>query len=88
MRIIPFPAWDTVPYDRVGPNADIIAKRITALSRLALGGRNEPTIVLTTVNAVLQRVPPRTFIKNAIKSVAPGQRVDMNRLMNRLQLAG
>ena len=22
----PFPAWDTVPYDRIGPNADIAAQ--------------------------------------------------------------
>ncbi len=88
VRIVPFPAWDTVPYDRVSPNAEIVAKRITALSRLALGTRAEPAIVLTTVNAALQRVAPRAFIKSAIKSVSPGQRADMNRLMNRLRLAG
>jgi len=88
VRIIPFPAWDTVPYDRVGPNAEIVARRITALSRLALGLRAEAAIVLTTVNAALQRVAPRAFIRSAIKSVSPGQRADMNRLMNRLSLAG
>ena len=66
VKIISFPAWDTVPYDRVGPNADIIAKRVTALAKLAHGGRKDPTIVLTTVNAVLQKVPPRQFIKNAM----------------------
>ena len=60
VRVIAFPAWDTVPYDRVGPNSDIVARRIAALARLALGTRKEPVIVLTTVNAVLQRVPPRS----------------------------
>jgi transcription-repair coupling factor (superfamily II helicase) len=88
VRVIPFPAWDTVPYDRVSPNAEIVAKRITALSRLVLGSRSEPAIVLTTVNAILQRVPPRAFVRNAIKSLAPGQRADMNRLISRLRLAG
>ncbi len=88
MKIISFPAWDTVPYDRVGPNADIVAKRITALAKLAIGGRKDPTIVLTTVNAVLQRVPPRLFIKNAMKILAPGQRIDMGELIRRLSLAG
>ena len=88
VRVVPFPAWDTVPYDRVSPNAEIVARRITALSRLALGSRSEPMIVLTTVNAVLQRVPPRAFIRNAMKSMAPGQRVDLNRLVSRLSLAG
>ena len=88
VRMVPFPAWDTVPYDRVSPNAEIVAKRITALSRLALGSRTEPVVVLTTVNAVLQRVPPKAFIRNAMKSVAPGQRVDLNRFVQRLTLAG
>lgn len=87
VRIISLPAWDTVPYDRVGPNAEIMAKRITALAKLVLG-RKEPTLVLTTVNAVLQRVPPREFIRHALKPMAAGQRIDMNRLIKRLQLAG
>jgi transcription-repair coupling factor (superfamily II helicase) len=86
--VIPFPAWDTVPYDRVAPNAEIVAKRIAALAKLALGTRKEPTLVLTTVNAVLQRVPSRAFIKQGVKSLAPGQRVDMARLVKRLELAG
>ena len=25
VRVIPFPAWDTVPYDRIGPNSEIVA---------------------------------------------------------------
>src|SRR5512145_677954 len=59
VRVVPFPAWDTVPYDRIGPNSEIVARRIAALARLAAAVRKEPTLVVTTVNAVLQRVPPR-----------------------------
>ena len=88
VRVIAFPAWDTVPYDRIGPNAEITAKRIAALAKLALSPRKHPTIVLTTVNAVLQRVPPRSFLKRAIKQIAAGQRNDMGRLTLRLALMG
>ena len=28
-----FPAWDCLPYDRVSPNASVVAQRMTALSR-------------------------------------------------------
>jgi len=87
-RIITFPAWDTVPYDRVGPNSDIVAKRITALAKLGLAARKQPTMVITTVNAILQRIPPRGFLRRAMKQVAPGQRIDMKRLMARLSTAG
>jgi len=87
-KIITFPAWDTVPYDRVSPNSEIVAKRITALAKLALLSRKEPTLVLTTVNAVLQRVPPKAFVRDALRPIAPGQRMDLNRLIKRLSLSG
>ncbi|WP_072377913.1 transcription-repair coupling factor [Hyphomicrobium sp. NDB2Meth4] len=88
VKVITFPAWDTVPYDRVGPMADIVAKRMATLAKLALASRKHPTIVLTTVNAVLQRVPPRAFIKQTTKAMAAGQRVDMARLTQRLARMG
>jgi len=87
-RIISLPAWDTVPYDRIGPNFEIVARRITALARLALRAGKEPMIVLTTVNAVVQRLPPRAFVRQAMRQIAPGQRIDMKRLIQRLQKGG
>ncbi len=84
LKVIAFPAWDTVPYDRTSPNAEIVAKRITALGKLTIGTRKEPAIVLTTVNAILQRVPPRAFIRSAFKPIAPGQRLDIADLVKRL----
>ena len=88
VRVIQVPAWDTVPYDRIGPNAEIVATRIAALARLAAAARKGPTVVLTTVNAILQRLPPREFIRRSLKNVAPGQRLDMDELIRRLGLAG
>lgn len=34
--ILTLPAWDTVPYDRVSPNAAILSKRIETLAKLVL----------------------------------------------------
>ncbi len=87
-RIISIPAWDTVPYDRVGPEAEIVARRIAGLARLIAGSSKAPTIVLTTANAVLQRVPSRDFLRRALRPLAPGQRVDRTRLIERLTRAG
>ena len=88
MRVIQFPAWDTVPYDRIGPNSEIVARRIAALARLAAASRKDPTLLVTTVNAILQRMPPREFIRRSLKTIAPGQRLDMGQLIQRLNLAG
>lgn len=87
-KIVTFPAWDTVPYDRVGPANDIVARRIAALAKLALSSRKEPLIVLTTVNAILQRVPPRGFLRQALKPMAVGQRIDRDQLVAGLARAG
>src|SRR3954451_22865551 len=34
LEIMEFPAWDCLPYDRVSPNASVVAQRMTTLSRL------------------------------------------------------
>ena len=58
IEVLEFPAWDCLPYDRVSPHAGVVAQRMTALSRLArIEGRERPSVLLTTVNAALQRVP-------------------------------
>ena len=38
--------------------------------------------------AILQRVPPRSFIRGAVKTIAPGQRIDPAELIRRLESYG
>jgi len=84
-----FPAWDCLPYDRVSPNASVVAQRMTALSRLArVKGRDRPSILLTTVNAALQRVPAREFVATHALSVAPGNVLGMAGVVQWLELNG
>eukprot|EP01036_Dinobryon_divergens_P053546 gene53546-71567_t len=35
IEVLSFPAWDCQPYDRVSPNAAVVARRMTTLARLA-----------------------------------------------------
>jgi transcription-repair coupling factor (superfamily II helicase) len=82
-EVLTFPAWDCLPYDRVGPHRDILARRIDTLSRLAEdegrlaedGGRQAPRAVITTVNALLQRVPPASALAGRVLAAAPGARL-------------
>src|SRR5947209_7366167 len=84
-----FPAWDCLPYDRVSPHAGIVAQRMITLSRLArLKGRERPGIVLTTVNAALQRVPARDMIAAQSLSAAPGKVRAMDGVTKWLELNG
>src|SRR5581483_4581128 len=84
-----FPAWDCLPYDRVSPNAAVVAQRMTALSRLTrVTGRDRPSVLLTTVNAALQRVPARDFVATHALSVAPGNVIGMAGIIEWLELNG
>ncbi len=63
---------------------------MTTLSRLArVKGRDKPSVLLTTVNAVSQRVPARDFTATHALSVAPGNVLgDGRRGLNWLELNG
>ena len=90
VTMLTFPAWDGVPYDRVAPNADTIARRIATLSELThreTAGNTSSLIVLTTVNAVVQRVPPRAFIAASSMRLAAGNAVSMQELVERLEVS-
>jgi transcription-repair coupling factor (superfamily II helicase) len=66
VTVLPFPAWDCLPYDRMSPKPDIESERLATLAALAGRGKDSaPTVVVTVVNAVLQRVPPRSAIEGA-----------------------
>src|SRR6516165_4798208 len=77
-----FPAWDCLPYDRVSPNSDIVSRRIDTLTRLATGGGDTPLVVLTTVNALIQRVPPRSLFDGRVLTLRPGGRIGLDRLQS------
>ena len=84
-----FPAWDCLPYDRVSPHAAIVAQRMIALSRLArTTGRDRPAVLLTTVNAALQRVPARKLVAAQALSAAPGNMLPMQGAVAWLELNG
>jgi transcription-repair coupling factor (superfamily II helicase) len=89
IEILEFPAWDCLPYDRVSPHAAIVAQRMTALARLAgVKGRERPAVLLTTVNAILQRVPARAIVGKQSLSAAPGNVLPMSGITHWLELNG
>jgi len=89
LPVLTFPAWDCQPYDRVSPHGGILAQRLTTLARLAaLTGSDKPLIVLTTVNAVVQRVPARELVAAQALSVAPGNVVPMDTIIAWLEHNG
>lgn len=79
IEVITFPAWDCLPYDRVSPTADIQGERVSALSRI-LAPPHRPRLILTTVAAATQRVPPRKYFENTSFVAARGGEIDQQAL--------
>jgi transcription-repair coupling factor (superfamily II helicase) len=86
-ELLRFPAWDCLPYDRVSPNPELVSERIATLSRL-LEPAAAPRIVLTTVNALVQLVPPRAVFQGASRSLAQGGTVRPEELARFLEANG
>ena len=70
-KVLIFPSWDTVPYDRVSPSPEVLGAQIDTLSELVQGIEN--TIVLTSVGAWSQLLPPKDFFKGTFLSLKIGQ---------------
>ncbi len=79
LPVLELPAWDCLPYDRVSPNPDILARRMSTLAALA-AGLAKPIILLTTLNSATQRLPARDVMQGASFVAKVGDRVDDHRL--------
>ena len=77
IQVLRFPAWDCLPYDRVSPRMDVMMQRLETLFRLRESNESAPRILLTTVNAVTQRLIPRTAIRGAGKRIRVGDTIGM-----------
>ncbi|RVU39437.1 transcription-repair coupling factor [Hwanghaeella grinnelliae] len=71
LPVLTFPAWDCLPYDRVSPRGDVMAERVDTLCRIAAEPAT-PKIVVATLNAVAQRVPPRAALESASMMLKKG----------------
>ncbi|MEL3892415.1 transcription-repair coupling factor [Ferrovibrio sp. MS7] len=88
LPLIGLPAWDCQPYDRVSPNAEIAARRMDALSKLA-GSRPEGGwLLLTTLNAALQRLPQAAYLDASALSAAKGGKLPPESLVAYLNRNG
>ena len=75
-----FPAWDCLPYDRVSPHRDIVARRLDVLTTLMRPAGPAAQVVVTTVNALLQRLPPPEALAGRVLELTAGESLPAERL--------
>ena len=73
LRLLEIPAWDCLPFDRLSPQGGLVGRRIETLAQLVSDAGTRPRILLTTVNAILQRVPPKTYFTDSSLVITAGK---------------
>jgi transcription-repair coupling factor (superfamily II helicase) len=87
LEVLTFPAWDCLPYDRASPALSISARRLATLHRLQ-GKTSAPQLVVTTINALLQRVLTPFRIRENVRLLKPGMEIGRESLIALLQRQG
>jgi transcription-repair coupling factor (superfamily II helicase) len=77
--------WETLTYDRVSPHQDIISQRIRTLYSL---GEARHGILLLTAAALMQRLPPRSFLDQHALIIKQGDTLPLDDFRSRLVDAG
>ncbi len=81
-----FPAWETLPFERVSPSVETMGRRLRTLWHLQDPARM-PRVLVTSVRALLQRLGP------GVEGIEPivvgrGTQIDQGQLIARLAGAG
>ncbi|WP_029149238.1 transcription-repair coupling factor [Microbacterium indicum] len=53
-----FPAWETLPHERLSPSAETIGRRLSALRALTMWEGPDPLIITASIRAAIQQIAP------------------------------
>ncbi|MFT2815665.1 transcription-repair coupling factor [Leifsonia sp. A12D58] len=81
-EIVDFPAWETLPHERLSPSAEIVGRRLYALRRMRDWEKSDPAtrrplIVVASVRAALQPVADNLTDYEPIELVAGARGHDL-----------
>ncbi len=80
--IVDFPAWETLPSENIPPSPDIVGERYRVLQEILQG--KEPHIILTGLQACLQKLLPREHFSSLYLTLKTGDTISFEELINRL----
>jgi len=84
LPVVPFPDWETLPYDRFSPHPDIVSQRLAALHALPTLRRG---VVVVPVQSLMQRLPPLRHVIGGSFDLKVGQVLDFDQEKRRLESA-
>ncbi|EPC03493.1 transcription-repair coupling factor [Litchfieldella anticariensis FP35 = DSM 16096] len=83
--VMPFPDWETLPYDSFSPHQDIVSGRLRTLRDLQDA---HDGIVLVPINTLMQRLSPVDYIAGRVLTLRVGMTLDREGFRETLSRAG
>ncbi|MGN6161297.1 MAG: transcription-repair coupling factor, partial [Marmoricola sp.] len=83
-RVALYPAWETLPHERLSPRSDTVGKRLAVLRRLVHVG--DLRVVVAPVRSVLQPQVKGLADLEPVE-LAPGQEIELDEVVRRLAAA-
>lgn len=83
--ILPFPDWETLPYDHFSPHQDIISDRLAALCKIP---SMTSGAIITTISTLLHRIAPQPYLDAHTFLLSTGEPLNIDILRTRLTSAG
>lgn len=87
IELIVLPPWDSLPYDRVPPSRHCMGRRMDAL-RIWNTPHDSPRLLLTSLDAALQRTPPRAVVDKSQFQLVVGQPFDRDEFLSFIRRTG
>ena len=84
--VVDFPSWETLPSENIPPSPDIVGERYQVLKTLQAS--SEPHLILTSLQACLQRLIPPDLFKDLYLTLKPGQSPTFEHLIEKLLAMG
>src|SRR4029077_18547446 len=82
-----FPAWETLPFERVSPATETMGRRLRVIWRLRAGGEHLTQAIVAPVRALVQRLGPHVEDVEPVV-VRAGALLDRDELVGRLVTIG
>ncbi|WP_298741867.1 transcription-repair coupling factor [uncultured Microbacterium sp.] len=82
--VLHFPAWETLPHERLSPSAETVGKRLEVLRRLAEYSGDGPLIVTASVRSALQPVAAGLTDAGVLEVTAGRRGTELDTVVRRL----
>ncbi|SIS76453.1 transcription-repair coupling factor [Neptunomonas antarctica] len=85
LQILPFPDWETLPYDSFSPHQDITSTRVSTLKQLS---QLKHGVVIVPISTLMHRIAPASFLHAHSLLLNTGQSLNIDKLRQQLTDSG